>query len=152
MKSMVLIFLLSLSFTVFAQSQLNVEAVFTGQGKAASQVRWKDKSFTDWAGSVMLARLNVMAPTAGVVSGVVRFTYNPEPNLSAVALKQSSGADDIVIKGALDDFTDLEGRRIIALKPGQPITIEMPFTLKYTKVNQSQLFDVMIELEPTEYL
>lgn len=142
MKFIALIFISLMSITTMAQNKVNVETNI--------KIDWEDSSFKDWAGTVMLARLK--ASSHGNIQGVVRFTYVPEENLVAVALKQSSGAKQITVKDAFDDFTDIEGRRIISFKPGQAVTIEMVISQDYNTMVKDQIFDVMVELSPVEYL
>lgn len=150
MKLITIIFVSLISFSVFAQNNIKLETNFVSPTQASANISWTDVSFQDWASAVLRARVNVVANAEGIIKGVAYFSYVPENGLMAVALKQSSGK--ITLEGAVDDFTDEEGRRIISLKPGQPITIKFDISKEYKNVGKNQPFDIMVELSPIEYV
>jgi len=172
MKYFFLTFMFFASLSTVAQSAVTVTSTFQSAGPkiiscnlrvtnpvvcvdspaAKSKMTWTNTSISDWAGTVMRTHLSVLSSAVGIVAGSVKFTYTPEDKLIAIAIKQSSGADDIIVTGQIDDFTDVEGRRIISLSPGRAVEIEMPVKLQYSNVGQVLTKDFMVEVEPTEYL
>lgn len=119
---------------------------------AKSEMSWTNNTINDWAGTTMRARLNIVSPAAGTVAGSVKFSYTPEDKLVAIAIKQSSGSGDLSITGQIDDFTDVEGRRIISFSPSQTLEIEMSVNLPYSTVGEVLKKDFMVEIEPVEYV
>jgi hypothetical protein len=139
------------SFCSWAQNTVNATSTFQSPSPVINAITiWKDTSLHDWAGTVMRAQLSVVAPVAGAIVGVVKFTYVPEDKLVAIAIKQSSS--DFTISGQISDFTDEEGRRIVSLTSGHALEIQMPVNVPYPNAGQALLKDFMVEVEPTEYL
>lgn len=151
MKTFILAVMIVTGASARAQGKVAEQSSFVCDSKQPAQVSiaWSDRSFQDWAGTVLQAHFDINSAAAGQVSGQVVFTYAPVPTLTTIAIKQSSGGRDLTVSGAVDDFTDVEGRRIIALTPGQSITITMPVIFNFTSGQTAA--DVMVELEPTEY-
>lgn len=149
MKLISIIFAALVSVSAFAQNNIKLETTFVSSAKASSKISWTDLSFKDWASTVLRATVNIVANTEGTVKGTAYFIYTPKNDVAAVALKQSSGR--ILIEGAVDDFTDEEGRRIISLEPGREILIKLEVSKEYKNVGKNQSFDVLVELQPVEH-
>ena len=120
--------------------------------KLKGEITWTNASLSDWAGSIMRVQLKFVSNTAGSLTGVVKFSYIPDGKLVAIAIKQSAGAEDLTVSGALNDFTDVEGRRIVSFEPGHAIEIQLRINVPYVATGQILAREFMVEVEPIEYL
>lgn len=166
------VFLIAACFgnIALAESTVNVVSAFQANGSIVAcngtvtksivcsdlpsngRMSWTNTSLSDWAGTVLRAQLDVASSAVGTVVGSAKFSYTPENKLVAIAIKQSSGDGALTITGQIDDFTDVEGRRIISLSPGRTIEIEIGINVSYSTAGQSLKRDFMVEVEPVEYV
>jgi hypothetical protein len=127
-------------------------AVKCSEPTLKSEMSWTNASINDWAGTIMRVQLNFVSNAAGGIAGVVQFSYKPEDKLVAIAIKQSSGTDDLLVFEQMNDFTDVEGRRIISFEAGHAIEFQLRVNVPYAKAGQVLKKDFMVEVEPIEYL
>jgi hypothetical protein len=118
-----------------------------GSTSESNAVVWSDETRNDWAGTIMMGTGQAFNVTPGsILVGEVKFIYTAKAGTKAVKLKSSYGGKELSVEGAVMEFENPQGERLLVVSPGVALVFTMPFSFS----DVSQKSDLVVEVSPAE--